>query len=147
MSFESECIFCRIVRGQAEAHVVYHDDGVTAFLDIHPVTRGHLLVVPHRHAPDLASLEPQEAAAMVMAARDLAAALRRAQLGVDGVNLHLADGAVAGQSVFHAHLHVIPRYRGDGFGFRRPLETADASQTDLAAVADLVRSSVERSPS
>jgi len=142
MTFESECIFCRIVRGETEAHVIYRDDRVTAFLDIHPVTRGHLLVVPHRHAPDLASLQPQDAAAMVEAAQALAAALRRAPLGVDGVNLHLADGVIAGQSIFHAHLHVIPRYTGDGFGFRRPLGTADAAQSELAAVAGQIRSSV-----
>jgi diadenosine tetraphosphate (Ap4A) HIT family hydrolase len=139
MTFDSQCIFCRIVRGEAEAHVVYQDDRVMAFLDLHPVTRGHLLVVPRRHAPDLAALEPQDAAAMIEAARRLAGALRRASLHVDGVNLHLADGAAAGQSVFHAHLHVIPRYRGDGFGFRRPLGVAESTQAELAAVAELIR--------
>jgi diadenosine tetraphosphate (Ap4A) HIT family hydrolase len=140
MTFDSQCIFCRIVRGEAEAHVVYRDDRVTAFLDIHPVTRGHLLVVPHVHAPDLASLEPRDAAAMMIAARHLAGALRRAPLGVDGVNLHLADGAVAGQSVFHAHLHVIPRYAGDGFGFRRPFGGTESAPADLADVAEQIRS-------
>jgi diadenosine tetraphosphate (Ap4A) HIT family hydrolase len=140
MTFDSQCIFCRIVRGEAEAHVVYREDRVTAFLDIHPVTRGHLLVVPHTHAPDLASLEPRDAAAMMVAARHLAGAVRRAPLGVDGVNLHLADGAVAGQSVFHAHLHVIPRYAGDGFGFRRPLGGTESAPADLAAVAEQIRS-------
>ena len=140
MTVEPQCIFCRIVRGEAEAHVVYHDDRVTAFLDIHPVTRGHLLVVPHRHAPDLASLDPLDAAAMVAAAQRLAQALRRAPLGVEGVNLHLADGAAAGQSVEHAHLHVIPRTTGDGFGFRRPLGVSDSSHADLAVIAEQIRS-------
>ena len=118
---------------------MYRNGRVTAFLDIHPVTRGHLLVVPHRHAADLASLDPQDAAAMAVAARDLAAALRRTPLGVEGINLHLADGAVAGQSVFHTHLHVIPRYTGDGFGFRRPLGVAMSAHGDLAALADQIR--------
>ena len=119
---------------------MYRENRVTAFLDIHPVTRGHLLVVPHTHAPHLASLEPQDAAAMMVAACHLAGALRRSPLGVDGVNLHLADGAVAGQSVFHAHLHVIPRYVGDGFGFRRPFGATESSHADLAAVAEQIRS-------
>jgi histidine triad (HIT) family protein len=97
-------------------------------------------VVPHTHAPDLASLEPRDAAAMMVAARHLAGAVRRTSLGVDGVNLHLADGAVAGQSVFHAHLHVIPRYAGDGFGFRRPLGGTESAPADLAVVAEQIRS-------
>jgi diadenosine tetraphosphate (Ap4A) HIT family hydrolase len=139
MDFDSRCIFCRIVRGEAEAHVVYQDDRVMAFLDLHPVTRGHLLVVPRRHSADLAALDPQDAAAMVLAARRLAGALRRAELGVDGVNLHLADGAAAGQSVFHAHLHVIPRYAGDGFGFRRPLGVTTSTPGELTAVAEQIR--------
>jgi diadenosine tetraphosphate (Ap4A) HIT family hydrolase len=121
---------------------VYRDDRVTGFLDIHPVTRGHLLVVPRRHAPDLASLDPQDAAAMMTAGLHLAGAVRRAGLGVEGINLHLADGAVAGQSVFHTHLHVIPRTRGDGFGFRRPLGVAEPTE-DLAAIAVRIRAGIE----
>lgn len=139
MASDSECIFCRIVRGEAEAHVVYRDDRVVAFLDLHPVTRGHVLVVPRHHAPDLASLESGDAAAMIEAARHLAGVLRQTDLGVDGINLHLADGVAAGQSVFHAHLHVIPRFRGDGFGFRRPLGVTESSAAELAAIAEQIR--------
>jgi diadenosine tetraphosphate (Ap4A) HIT family hydrolase len=138
MANDSQCIFCRIIRGEAEAHVVYRDDRVTAFLDIHPVTRGHLLVVPNRHAASLAALDPVDAAAMMAAGRTLAGAVRRGAFGVEGVNLHLADGIVAGQSVFHSHLHVIPRTHGDGFGFRRPLGVAEPTD-DLAALAVQIR--------
>ena len=139
MTFDLQCIFCRIVRGEAEAHVVYRDERVAAFLDLHPVTRGHLLIVPQRHAPDLASLEAQDGAAMILAAQRLAGALRRSDPEVEGINLHLADGAVAGQSVFHAHLHVIPRYSGDGFGFRRALGVAASDAEALATVAAKIR--------
>jgi diadenosine tetraphosphate (Ap4A) HIT family hydrolase len=139
MTFDPQCVFCRIVRGQAEAHVVHRDDHVTAFLDIHPVTRGHLLVVPNEHAADLAEVDPQALGRMMVTAQALAGALRRTPLGVDGINLHLADGADAGQSVFHCHLHIIPRYRGDGFGFRRPLGQGTAAREDLANVAGLLR--------
>ena len=144
MTFDSQCIFCRIARGQSEAHVVFRDDRVTAFMDIHPVTRGHLLVVPNNHAAGLAQLDPEDGARMVTTAQDLAGALRRAPLGVEGINLHLADGAVAGQSVFHCHLHIIPRYHGDGFGFRRPLGVGRPEGDDLAAVADHLRAQVLR---
>jgi diadenosine tetraphosphate (Ap4A) HIT family hydrolase len=142
MANDSQCIFCRIIRGEAGAHVVYRDDRVMAFLDIHPVTRGHLLVVPKRHAADLASLAPEDAAAMMAAGRILGRAVRRGPLGAEGVNLHLADGAVAGQSVFHAHLHVIPRTHGDGFGFRRPLGVAEP-EGDLAELAVRIRAGLE----
>ena len=144
MDLDTHCIFCRIVRGEAEAHVVYRDERVTAFLDLHPVTRGHLLVVPHRHAAGLATLDPQDAAAMTLAGLRLADMLRHTTLGVEGINLLLADGAVAGQSVFHAHLHVVPRYSGDGFGFRRPLGETEPSRSDLAAVASEIRAVSER---
>ena len=143
MPLDPQCIFCRIVAGKAEASRVYRDPLVTAFLDIHPVTKGHLLVVPNAHFPDLASLDAQYAAQMMAAGKRLAAALRAAPLQVEGINLHLADGAVAGQSVFHCHLHVIPRYAGDGFGFRRPFGSGGGDRDDLETVATLLRPGVE----
>jgi histidine triad (HIT) family protein len=142
MSLDPQCIFCRILSGRAEAHTVYRDPLVTAFMDIHPVTRGHLLVVPNNHFPSLDSLDPQYAAQMMAVARRLAGALRAAPLDVDGVNLHLADGVAAGQSVFHCHLHVIPRYDGDGFGFRRPLGIAGADAQDIEQIASMLRPAV-----
>lgn len=117
---DANCIFCRIVRGQAEASLVYEDDVVVAFLDSHPVTEGHTLVVPRRHAPDLAALDQDSGAGLMAAARLVALALRTGPQAAQGVNLHLADGAAAGQTVGHTHVHVIPRYAGDGFGFRIP---------------------------
>ena len=139
MSLDPHCIFCQIVTGEAEASRVYRDPLVTAFMDIHPVTRGHLLVVPNSHFPDLASLDAQYAAQMMAAGRRAAGALRVSDLHVEGVNLHLADGPAAGQSVFHCHLHVIPRYHGDGFGFRRPFGRTPGSRSDLEAVAAMLR--------
>lgn len=120
MDDSKSCIFCRIGRGQAEASVVYDDALVLAFLDVHPVSTGHALVVPKVHASGLAGLDPESGARMFAVGRRLALALRGGEGGVDGVNLHLADGEAAGQTVFHAHLHVIPRRVGDGFGLRLP---------------------------
>jgi histidine triad (HIT) family protein len=136
----SACIFCRIVAGEAEASLVYRDEAVTAFMDAHPVAEGHLLVVPNQHASGLADLDEADAGRMIAAARRLAEALRRSGLPCEGVNLLLADGVAAGQSVFHCHLHVIPRTSRDGFGFRRPLGVGrDASPQAREATAERIR--------
>ena len=112
------CIFCEIVRGKAPASLLYSDDWVVAFMDIRPVNPGHLLVVPRVHAPHLADLDPDTGGHMFRIGRELAGALRASGVRCEGVNLFLADGEAAGQEVCHVHLHVIPRFRGDGFGFR-----------------------------
>jgi histidine triad (HIT) family protein len=88
---------------------------MTAFMDIRPVTTGHLLVVPNRHVASLAELGDRERAAMVNAAAALADRIRFSGIPCQGVNLFLADGEAAGQDVFHVHMHVIPRSPGDGF--------------------------------
>jgi histidine triad (HIT) family protein len=111
-----DCVFCRILAGELPASEVYRDERVAAFMDIQPVNPGHLLVIPLAHAPYLADLDPEDGARMFQVAQRLAAALRGSGLRCEGVNLFLADGEAAMQEVFHAHLHVFPRYRGDGFG-------------------------------
>ncbi len=112
------CIFCAIIAGRAPASVVYRDDLCTAFMDIRPVNPGHVLVIPNRHAASLAELAPDAGERLFCVAQRLAAAMRASGIRCEGVNLFLADGEVAGQEVFHVHLHIIPRYRGDGFGLR-----------------------------
>jgi histidine triad (HIT) family protein len=114
----SECIFCRILAGQAPASFVHQDELCSAFMDIQPVNPGHILVIPNAHAPYLADLDGATAAHMMRIAHRLAAALRSSGLRCEGVNLFLADGEAAMQDVFHAHLHVFPRFGGDGFGLR-----------------------------
>ena len=112
---DPDCPFCRIASGQAPASLVAEDDELIAFLDTSPVTPGHLLVAPRGHYPDLASLPPELGPRMFRWAQALGATLRRSGLRCEGVNLFLADGEAAFQDVFHCHLHVIPRYVGDGF--------------------------------
>ncbi len=87
-----------------------------AFMDIMPVSPGHLLVIPKVHATYLADLDGAAGGAMMQMAMRCAAALRASSLRTEGINLFLADGAAAGQEVFHSHLHVLPRFQGDGFG-------------------------------
>ena len=115
---EATCVFCQIVRGEAPASVVWSDETVLAFMDIRPVNPGHILVVPRQHATYLADLEEGLGGRLFQVAMKLAAAVRRSGVPCEGVNLFLADGEAAGQEVFHVHLHILPRFRGDGFGFR-----------------------------
>ena len=109
------CIFCAIVAGRAEASIVHEDDEIIAFLDLHPVTPGHLLVVPKRHSVGLEDTDPDTGRRVWSVAHDLAGALRRSSLRTEGINLLLCDGEAAFQTVFHLHLHVIPRFEGDGW--------------------------------
>lgn len=113
-----KCIFCDISSQRAPASVVIEEERCVAFLDIRPVNPGHTLVIPRRHAASLAELDPLDGAAMFQTARRLALALRASGLRCEGINFYLADGEAAGQEVFHVHLHVIPRYAGDGFRLR-----------------------------
>lgn len=117
---KTDCVFCQIVAGCAPASVVYRDDACIAFMDTTPVNAGHLLVVPLEHATFLADLDRQTGAALFMVAQRLSAAVRRSGLRAEGINFLLADGEAAGQEVFHVHLHVVPRFSGDGFGHRFP---------------------------
>ena len=131
-------MFCGIIAGRLDSSLVHEDDQVVAFLDIRPLTTGHLLVIPRVHAASLADLDGELGAAVFRAGQRLALALRRSGVPCAGVNLFLADGAAAGQEVFHVHLHVLPRTPGDGFRISaRPRSPGRAS---LDAAAALVRS-------
>jgi histidine triad (HIT) family protein len=145
VTLDAACIFCRIIAGQAEASLVYRDDSVTAFMDIHPVTPGHVLLVPNTHSPDLAHLSDEYGGQLFVIGRRIAQSMRRSGLRCEGVNLLLADGQAAGQTVFHTHLHIIPRNHDDGFGFRRPLGGGPPSREDLQAVAESLRNALRQS--
>ena len=144
MAHTEACIFCLITAGRADASRIYEDDLVVAFMDIHPVTPGHLLVVPRQHAPDLESLDQAYAARMFTVGRRLALALYRSGIRCQGANLYLADGPAAGQTVFHSHLHVIPRFAGDGFKVSFPAGYGDqASKEQLADLAAQIRAALD----
>ena len=109
---DPDCLFCKIVAGDLPATVVDRDERTVAFMDINPATRGHALVVPVEHVPDLHAIGPEDLAAVARTAQRVGARARDA-LGADGVNLLNSTGAAAWQTVFHFHVHVIPRYRDD----------------------------------
>jgi histidine triad (HIT) family protein len=108
----SECIFCAIVAGDAPSWTVYEDPHAIAFMDINPATDGHVLVVPRRHVKDVWEIGLEEAAHVMEAAVRVAAMIKTA-LEPEGMNILHATGAVAFQTVFHFHLHLVPRTRGD----------------------------------
>ena len=113
-----DCIFCRIVARVTQASIVYSDEKALAFMDIQPVNTGHVLVIPTHHASRLAELDEETGAQMFRVAMWVAESLSLSRVKCEGVNLHLADGEAAGQEVMHVHLHIIPRFTGDGFGIR-----------------------------
>ncbi len=138
------CVFCEILAGRQPASIVHRDDVSCAFMDIFPVNPGHVLVIPTTHAAVLAELEPEAGAQLFRVGQQLAAALRRTELRCEGVNLLLADGEAAGQEIFHVHLHVIPRYRGDGSGFRFGSRmAAPPTRAVLDEVAEKLRDSLD----
>jgi histidine triad (HIT) family protein len=129
---DPDCLFCKIVAGELPATIVDEDERTIAFMDINPATRGHALVIPRSHSADLLSVEPEDLAAAAFAARRLAARAKE-RLRADGVNLVNSCGAVAWQSVFHFHIHVIPRYEDDPL--RLPWVPAPGDPDEIAAAA------------
>lgn len=144
MPDKSDCVFCKLLNGEIEASFVYQDDLCSAFMDIQPVNAGHVLVVPNRHAPYLADLEVEEGAHLFRIAQRLSAALRKSRVPCEGVNFFLADGEAAMQEVFHVHLHVFPRYAGDGFGLKfAPKYYQKPERGELNRIAEDIREAIK----
>ena len=134
--FDPDCIFCKIVAGELPGTIIDEDERTIAFMDINPATRGHALVIPRKHARDLLEIEPEELQAVAVAAQRLGArALDR--LGADGVNLINSCGTAAWQTVFHFHIHVIPRYEGDPL--RLPWVPGPGDPDEIATAAAALR--------
>jgi histidine triad (HIT) family protein len=129
---DPDCIFCKILAGDLPARIVGEDERTIAFMDIAPATRGHALVIPRAHSVDLLSVEREDLSAVALAAQRLAARMKE-RLGADGVNLLNACGAAAWQTVFHFHVHVIPRYDGDPL--RLPWVPSEGDQAQIQAAA------------
>ena len=137
---QTDCIFCKIVNGEIPCAKIHETETTLAFLDIAPVSPGHVLVIPKAHCPDLFEL-PDSLAASLLAAQKVVGRAVMAATGATGLNVQMNNGADAGQMVFHAHLHLIPRRAGDGLTLwpGRPYPDAAA----MAAMADAVRRAVD----
>ena len=132
MATDPDCIFCKIVAGELPGTKVAEDERTVAFMDINPATRGHVLVVPREHTRNLLTIDDEDLAACARMARRLAQQVSD-KLGADGVNLLNSCGSEAWQTVFHFHLHVIPRYAADPL--RLPWEPAPGDREEIAAAA------------
>jgi histidine triad (HIT) family protein len=128
MAADPDCLFCKIVAGEIPATIVAEDERTIAFMDINPATRGHALVIPRAHAADVFTIDPDDLQAVVVVAQRLAQRAR-GELGADGVNLLNSSGRAAWQTVFHFHLHVVPRYEGDPL--RLPWVPAPGDMDDI----------------
>jgi histidine triad (HIT) family protein len=140
----NSCIFCNILGGNAAANFVMRNEWCAAFMDIHPVNPGHVLVVPLYHAELLSGLDEPTLGHMLQMAQRIDGALRKTGLKCEGVNLYLADGRPAGQEVMHVHLHVIPRFHGDGHHLRfSPAYFTRPSTAELEQTAQQIRQQLE----
>lgn len=135
------CVFCAVVAGEAPALKIHEDDDYLAILDIRPFTRGHTLVIPKRHTADLTDTPPETLAGMVGIGQRIARAARATDLA-DATNIAINDGRAAFQTVFHIHLHVLPRRNGDKLSVAKGMLVR--RDPDREATAQILRDAVAR---
>lgn len=142
---KENCVFCKILNGELPVSMIYEDDIVSVFVDLYPVNEGHLLVVPKYHAPYMKDVDADTLQHIMLVASKMNEALRRSKYRCEGVNLFVADGEAAHQEVFHFHLHVYPRFFGDGFGFRydRNRHFIQSDRTRMNEIAKEISALVE----
>ncbi len=132
---DKDCIFCRLANGEIPTNAIYEDDAFKVILDMSPATKGHALILPKCHAADLYGLSEETAGKVFVLAKKIAAVMSE-KLGCDGLNVMQNNGEAAGQTVFHFHMHLIPRYKNDNqkIGWK-PME---ADKKELEEIRDLL---------
>lgn len=150
----SHCVFCKIVKGELPAIKVHEDDLVVAFMDIYPLRRGHVLIIPKQHHQKLQDLPEATRAHLVNTASRIASALYASTLQPAAVHYMVNDGPAAQQTVPHVHMHVLPRYQGDSLNFlgrllRKPFDLAlgPKAASELEAQAATIRAQLQSTPS
>ncbi len=133
------CIFCDIIERKAPAEIIFEDDKVLAFLDIKPIHYGHILVVPKKHYSDLLEIPGDALCSIINTAKMVTGALVKS-LKPDGYNLFSNNGKAAGQSVFHFHMHITPRYFKDEIHFK--LKLKDYKNTEMQNIASLIKNEI-----
>jgi histidine triad (HIT) family protein len=141
---QTSCIFCKIIAGEIPSHIIYSDEKVIAFLDIRPINPGHTLVIPREHVASLEELDTPIDGHLFTIARRIANALRNSGLRCEGVNLLLSDGKAAFQEIPHIHIHVIPRFQGDGIRLQAGPDYGQTPPTkELSENAAKIRSALK----
>lgn len=128
------CIFCKIANGEIPSNCLYEDELVKVILDLSPASKGHALIIPKRHATDLFDLDEETKGHVLKVASKVGAALKKV-LNADGINIMQNNGEAAGQSVMHFHMHIIPRYKGDGL---KLFPSGESTPEELKAIRDKV---------
>ncbi len=139
MAADPDCIFCKILAGEIPCFKLYEDDATLAFMDINPANDGHALVIPREHSADLHAVSDEAITATVLTAKKVAAAVQKT-LEPDGLNLLQCNGPAAAQSVFHFHMHVLPRKNGDALKMNWGLEPGDMDE--IGALAEQIRANL-----
>ncbi len=134
-----DCIFCDIIEGNASAEVIYEDNDIISFLDIRPVNYGHTLVIPKAHYDDFLDVPQNVLAKLISVTQTISAAIVKS-LSPDGFNIITNNGAAAGQSIYHFHFHIIPRYKEDAFNFKLNLKSYDNGL--MKEFAEKIRSAI-----
>ena len=141
----NDCILCDIIEGRKEATFVCLDKLVSAFMDIQPINKGHVLVVPNTHAAYVNQMDEVSGARIFQVAKKINRALRHSTLKCEGVNFFLADGSAAGQEIFHDHLHVFPRFEGDGHVWKMSEQYFDLpARCELETAAEKIRQGIDQ---
>ena len=129
---EKDCIFCKIANGEIPASTVYEDDMFRVILDMSPATKGHALILPKKHMADIFEMDSETAEKVFVLTAKVAKGMKAA-LNCDGLNIVQNNGEVAGQTVFHFHMHIIPRYEGDGQNINWVSGTSEAEERERVA--------------
>ena len=138
------CIFCDILSGIHPISEIYSDEVCVGLMTTEPVNSGHAMVIPRQHYPYLSDLPADVAGHIFKVGQKLAAAIRASELSCDGVNMFVADGKAAEQEVFHFHLHIYPRSKNDGFGFKYDdRHFQKPSRNELNRIAGLIREALK----
>lgn len=142
----AECIFCKILSGNAEGRLVFKNETCSAFLDIHPINPGHILVVPNQHFSRMAELPREVAGKLFETATTIFQAVLKTNIACEGANFFLSDGEQAGQEVPHCHFHIVPRFSGDGVNVAvRKDQQTKLSAAEQDAIAREIRQILVRS--
>jgi len=139
MTADADCLFCKIIAGEIPCFKLFENDDTLAFMDINPANEGHALVIPKEHATDVYTVSDAAIAATVATAKKIAAAIDKT-LNPDGLNLLQCNGPAAAQSVFHFHMHVLPRRKGDELKLNWGLRPGDMDA--IGALAERIRGNV-----
>jgi len=131
-NLDADCIFCKIIRGEIPSFKLFEDDSVLAFMDINPVNPGHSLVIPKFHTPNIFEAPPEWAAVTINGVQRLARAVEKT-VSPDGINILQANGPGAAQSVFHLHMHVVPRKNGDELSMNWGIRPGDMAEIEALA--------------